>query len=105
VRLEKNLLRACWDSTGEKIAAASGDQTVLVWDARTGKLLYKLPGHRGCVNDVRFSPHSEPLRKYLVSFYWIAPCTSHVPGCTLEQVDCDYLILVGIEEVAYPIFT
>jgi len=61
VGMEKNLLRASWDSKGEKIAAASGDQSVIVWDARTGKLLYKLPGHRGCVNDVRFSPRDEPI--------------------------------------------
>ncbi|KAF2813016.1 WD repeat-containing protein 57 [Mytilinidion resinicola] len=61
VGMEKNLLKASWDSKGEKIAAASGDQSVIVWDARTGKLLYKLPGHRGCVNDVRFSPRDEPI--------------------------------------------
>ncbi|KAF2735721.1 cell cycle control protein-like protein cwf17 [Polyplosphaeria fusca] len=58
---EKNLLKASWDSKGEKIAAGSGDQTVAVWDVRSGKLLNKLPGHRGTVNDVRFSPGDEPI--------------------------------------------
>lgn len=59
--MEKNLLKASWDPKGQKIAAGSGDRTVVVWDANTGKLLYKLPGHKGAVNDVRFSPRDEPI--------------------------------------------
>lgn len=62
---ERNLLKASWDSTGEKIAAGSGDQSVAIWEARTGKLLNKLPGHRGTVNDVRFHPRGEPICKCL----------------------------------------
>lgn len=61
VGLEKNLIRASWDIKGEKIAAGSGDRSVVVWDSKTGKLLYKLPGHKGTVNDVRFSPNDEPI--------------------------------------------
>lgn len=59
--VERNLLRASWDAKDEKIAAGSGDRTVVVWDVRSGKLLYKLPGHKGTVNDVRFSPTEEPI--------------------------------------------
>src|SRR5205814_7987901 len=62
--MESNLLKASWDPKGERIAAGSGDRTVVVWDAGTGKLLYKLPGHKGSVNDVRFSPGSEPISTY-----------------------------------------
>ncbi|KAF2006605.1 WD repeat-containing protein [Amniculicola lignicola CBS 123094] len=58
---EKNLLKASWDSKGERIAAGSGDATVALWDTRTRKLIGKLPGHRGAVNDVRFSPLDEPI--------------------------------------------
>lgn len=61
--MEKNLLKASWDTQGKRIAAGSGDRSVVVWDASTGKLLQKLPGHKGAVNDVRFAPHDEPLRK------------------------------------------
>ncbi|KAI4208239.1 MAG: hypothetical protein LQ346_000119 [Caloplaca aetnensis] len=50
--LEKNLVRASWNSKGDKIAAGSGDGTAVVWDAQSAKLLYKLPGHRGTVNDM-----------------------------------------------------
>lgn len=71
--LEKNLIRASWDPKGEKIAAGSGDRTVVIWDARTGKLLYKLPGHKGTVNDVRFHPGSEPISKCF-SFVTVDPC-------------------------------
>jgi Prp8 binding protein len=65
VGLEKNLIRASWDPKGDKIAAGSGDRSVVVWDVKTGKLLYKLPGHKGTVNDVRFSPGDEPISELL----------------------------------------
>ncbi|KAK2738908.1 hypothetical protein FQN55_009678 [Onygenales sp. PD_40] len=61
VGLEKNLIRASWNPTGERIAAGSGDRSVVVWDVKSGKLLYKLPGHKGTVNDVRFAPGEEPI--------------------------------------------
>lgn len=61
--LEKNLYRATWDTQGERIVAGGGDRTVTVWQARDGKMLAKLPGHKGAVNDVRFAPNDEPLRK------------------------------------------
>jgi Prp8 binding protein len=53
VGLEKNLLRACWDDDGGKVAAGGGDGTVTVWESKGGKMLQKLPGHKGTVNDVR----------------------------------------------------
>lgn len=61
--MERNLLKASWDPQGKKIAAGSGDRSVVIWEATSGKLLYKLPGHRGAVNDVRFSPTGEPVGK------------------------------------------
>ena len=69
VGLEKNLIRASWDPAGEKIATGSGDRSVVVWDAKSGKLLYKLPGHKGTVNDVRFSPNNEPISKRLFLYH------------------------------------
>ena len=72
--MEKNLFKASWDTQGMRIAAGSGDRTAVVWEASTGKLLHKLPGHKGSVNDVRFAPHDEPLCEsafslHLVSFF------------------------------------
>ena len=65
--LERNLIRASWDAKGERIASGSGDGTVVVWDAQSGKLLYKLPGHKGTVNDVRFATGGEPISKCLLA--------------------------------------
>lgn len=62
--LEKNLIRASWDGKGTRIASGSGDGTACVWDVASAKLLYKLPGHKGTVNDVRFSPGEEPLSEF-----------------------------------------
>ena len=54
--LEKNLIRASWDGQGKRIAAGGGDGAVTVWDSTSGRMLHKLPGHKGTVNDVRISP-------------------------------------------------
>jgi Prp8 binding protein len=62
--MEKNLIKASWDSDGKKIAAGSGDGTTVVWNSETGKLLYKLPGHKGTVNCAELSPSSDPISKY-----------------------------------------
>lgn len=61
--IEKNLLKATFDASGQRIAAGSGDRpfAVVVWETRTGKLLHKLPGHAGAVNDVRFSPTNDGI--------------------------------------------
>jgi Prp8 binding protein len=64
--IEKNLLKAAWDPSGKRIAAGSGDRSVVVWDTTTGKLLSKLPGHKGAVNDVMFNPTEENIRESFV---------------------------------------
>lgn len=56
VGVEKNLIRSCWDAEGKRIAAGGGDGSATVWDSKSGKMLHKLPGHKGTVNDVRISP-------------------------------------------------
>ncbi|XP_012558462.1 U5 small nuclear ribonucleoprotein 40 kDa protein isoform X1 [Hydra vulgaris] len=57
---EKNLLKCAWSPDGRYISAGSADRFVYVWDTVTKKILYKLPGHNGSVNDVDFHP-SEPI--------------------------------------------
>ena len=63
VGIEKNLVRASWDSKGERVGVGSGDGSVCIWETRTAKLIYKLPGHKGTVNDMRFAPGEEPISK------------------------------------------
>lgn len=58
----KNLLRCAWSPDGSKVSAGSADRYVYIWDANTRRILYKLPGHNGSVNDVDFHP-KEPISK------------------------------------------
>lgn len=51
---EKNLLHCSWSPDGGMVAAGSADRFVYIWDTTTRKILYKLPGHLGSVNDVDF---------------------------------------------------
>ncbi|XP_003738815.1 U5 small nuclear ribonucleoprotein 40 kDa protein [Galendromus occidentalis] len=57
---EKNLLRCAWSPDDKKITCGSADKCVHVWECNSRRLLYKLPGHHGSVNEVRFHP-SEPI--------------------------------------------
>lgn len=43
-----------------QVTAGSADRMVNIWDVATRKLLYKLPGHGGSVNDATFHP-KEPI--------------------------------------------
>ncbi|KAK3511678.1 hypothetical protein QTP70_014554 [Hemibagrus guttatus] len=56
----KNLLRCSWSPDGSKIAAGSADRFVYIWDTTSRRILYKLPGHAGSVNEVAFHPE-EPI--------------------------------------------
>jgi Prp8 binding protein len=75
---ENDLIRASWAPQGNRVAAGSGDGSVLVWSTETGKLLYKLPGHKGTVLCAEFSPGNEPIRKSLPANHVLTPCTMGV---------------------------
>ncbi|XP_037079851.1 U5 small nuclear ribonucleoprotein 40 kDa protein-like isoform X2 [Pollicipes pollicipes] len=57
---EKNLLRCDWSPDGRKVTAGSSDRYLYIWDTTSRRILYKLPGHNGSVNDCRFHP-TEPI--------------------------------------------
>lgn len=50
--IEQATLKARFSTDGSKIIAGSADRTVAIWTADTGRLLRKIGGHVGCVNDV-----------------------------------------------------
>ncbi|XP_074656464.1 U5 small nuclear ribonucleoprotein 40 kDa protein-like [Tubulanus polymorphus] len=57
---EKNLLRVSWSADGSQVTAGSGDRFVYIWDTTSRRILYKLPGHAGSVNETDFHPF-EPI--------------------------------------------
>eukprot|EP01121_Diplochlamys_sp_Union-15-3_P010109 TRINITY_DN2808_c0_g1_i1.p1 TRINITY_DN2808_c0_g1~~TRINITY_DN2808_c0_g1_i1.p1 ORF type:complete len:189 (-),score=22.97 TRINITY_DN2808_c0_g1_i1:30-596(-) len=57
---EKNLLKCDWAPDGSMVTAGSSDRFVYIWDTTTRKIIYKLPGHKGSVNECVFHP-KEPI--------------------------------------------
>lgn len=57
---ERNLLRCAWSPDGTRVTAGSADWNVNVWEVSSRRLLYKLPGHKGSVNECVFHP-KEPI--------------------------------------------
>ncbi|KAJ8611109.1 hypothetical protein MRB53_038104 [Persea americana] len=43
VGMEKNLFKASWDASGQRIISGGGS-SITIWEARTGRLLHRLPG-------------------------------------------------------------
>lgn len=57
---EQNLIKCSWSKDGRKVASGSADRCVYIWDVLSRRILYKLPGHNGSVNEVQFHP-KEPI--------------------------------------------
>jgi Prp8 binding protein len=57
---QKNLQRCGWSPDEKRVSGGSANRFVNVWDVATTNILYALPGHTGCVNDVQFHP-TEPI--------------------------------------------
>lgn len=75
---DRNLIRGSWSPDDSRVACGSGDRNVVVWDVLKRSVLYKLPGHKGTVNEVDWHP-KEPIRKLsicLISLLWIVASAS-----------------------------
>ncbi|KAF8345640.1 WD40-repeat-containing domain protein [Amanita rubescens] len=59
---ENTLLRGAWskDDGGQRVAVGGADRMVCIWEVESGKISYKLPGHKGTVTSVDFHP-KEPI--------------------------------------------
>eukprot|EP00919_Chromeraceae_sp_WS-2016_P075519 GHVR01178648.1.p1 GENE.GHVR01178648.1~~GHVR01178648.1.p1 ORF type:complete len:350 (-),score=70.42 GHVR01178648.1:155-1177(-) len=58
---EKNLLRVRWSPSGKFIACGSEDRCAYIWNMyEGGRLMFRLPGHFGTVQEVSFHP-TEPI--------------------------------------------
>ena len=49
---EKNLIKPCFSPDSDFIATGCGDRSVMIFNVSSGRTVYKLPGHKGCVNQV-----------------------------------------------------
>jgi WD40 repeat protein/serine/threonine protein kinase len=58
---DADVLRLVYSPDGTRLATASADQTVGIWDVRTGLRLSKLEGHQDIVENVAFSPDGQHL--------------------------------------------
>ena len=54
-------MSVAWDASGERLASGSGDKTVKLWEAASGKLLRTLEGHANRVLSVAWDPSGERL--------------------------------------------
>ena len=52
-----------WSLDGRRLASASDDCTVRLWDGTTGKVLLTLYGHSAVVRSCAWSPCSRPTRR------------------------------------------
>jgi Prp8 binding protein len=57
---EKHLLKCAWSGDRNRVAAGSGDRFVYIWDVYQQRVVYKLPGHSGSVNEAVFHP-TQPI--------------------------------------------
>lgn len=58
--MQKSLLRCAWSADGTRVSCGSSDRLVYVWDVLSQRILYRLPGHSGSVNEVDYHPN-EPI--------------------------------------------
>jgi WD40 repeat protein len=58
---EGMVLDVAFDTQGGRLASASADRTIRIWETATGKLLRELRGHTGHVFGVAFSPDGKRL--------------------------------------------
>lgn len=56
-----NMLRASWGRDGKLIGVGGDQGIVTIWDSQSGVMKHRLPGHKGAVTDVRFSPDGSML--------------------------------------------
>uniref|UniRef100_A0A914VXZ9 U5 small nuclear ribonucleoprotein 40 kDa protein n=1 Tax=Plectus sambesii TaxID=2011161 RepID=A0A914VXZ9_9BILA len=60
LKRSQNLLRCSWSPGSDRVTAGSSDRFVYVWDVASSRIVYKLPGHQGSVNETNFHPN-EPI--------------------------------------------
>ena len=57
----RSVLCVAFSPDGTRLATASEDQTIKLWDSATGEEVLTLRGHAGVVSSVAFSPDGRQL--------------------------------------------
>jgi len=82
---------------GARIATASNDKTVKLWDAATGRELFTLRGHTDSVDGLAFSPDGRILaaasedgtvRLYLMNLHDLVVLARTLVTRTLDSSEC-----------------
>lgn len=68
-----------WSKNGKYISAGSSDKFVYIWDTTSRKVVFKMGGHNGSVNETVFSPKENI----------IASCSSDKTVIVSELPDLD----------------
>lgn len=61
LQYSKYINRIAFSKDGRFIAAATGDNVVLLWDTATGKILHRFMGHQNTINDISFNSNASTI--------------------------------------------
>ena len=77
---------AVFSSDGKQIASASYDNTVKIWDVKTGKLVDTMTGHSAGVASVAFSPDNRLIAS--ASYDSTIRIWNKESDCSVRTIDC-----------------
>ena len=75
---QKDVAHVAWSPDGTRLASASWDRTIRIWDAEAQQTCVTLQGHRGMLRSVEFAPDGRTLvsvDNFHMLFWGLPPAT------------------------------